>query len=206
MKKTKILIVDDHAVVRAGLSTILGYEDDFAVIGEAADGAEAVRAAAKLRPDIAIVDFAMPKMDGAETTRRIRSESPDTRVILLTTYSSPDDISRALKAGAAGVLFKTAANDTLTDMIRRVTAGETVLPQEIRRMLEEQQTTPVFTERQLAVLQSVSRGLTNDDIALQFGISRSAVKQHLSAIFTKLGAASRPEAVTIALRRQILKI
>lgn len=206
MKKTRILIVDDHAVVRAGLSTILGYEDDFTVIGEATDGAEAVRMAAKLRPDIAIMDFAMPKLDGAEATRKVRSESPETRVILLTTYSSPDDISRALKAGATGVLFKTAANGTLTDMIRRVTAGETVVPREIRLMLEGQQSAPVFTERQLAVLQSVSRGLTNDDIALQFGISRSAVKQHLSAIFTKLGAASRPEAVAIALRRQILKI
>lgn len=206
MKKTRILIVDDHAVVRAGLSTILGYEDDFIVVGDAADGADAVLMAEKLRPDIVIMDFAMPKMDGAEATRKVLEISPATRVILLSTYSSPDDISRALDAGVTGVLLKTAANDILVDMIRRVNAGETVLPEEIRRMLEEKPSMPAFTEKQLAVLHSVSRGLTNDEIALQFGISRSAVKQHLSAIFAKLGAASRPEAVSIALRRQILKI
>ena len=204
-QKIRILIVDDHAVVRAGLKAILGFEKDFAVIGEAANGLDAVRKAKDLSPDIVIMDLMMPKLSGAEATARIVAENPDVRVLILTTYGSADDISRALDAGATGALMKTASNDQLASAIRKVAAGGKVITPEIAKTIRIDPPVTDLTPRQLEILQSVTRGLTNEDIAQQFGITSSGVKQHLSAVFAKLGASSRTEAVAIALRKQLLK-
>ena len=204
-RKIKILIADDHTVVRAGLKAILGFEKDFAVIGEAANGLDAVRKAKDLGPDIVIMDLMMPKLSGAEATARIVAENPDVRVLILTTYGSADDISRALDAGATGALMKTASNDQLASAIRKVIAGGRVITAEISKSLRVDPPVTDLTPRQLEILQSVTRGLTNEDIAQQFGITSSGVKQHLSTVFAKLGASSRSEAVAIALRKQLLK-
>ena len=204
-RKIRILIADDHTVVRAGLKAILGFEKDFAVIGEAANGLDAVRKAKDLSPDIVIMDLMMPKLSGAEATARIVAENPDVRVLILTTYGSADDISRALDAGATGALMKTASNDQLASAIRKVVAGGRVITAEISKSLRVDPPVTDLTPRQLEILQSVTRGLTNEDIAQQFGITSSGVKQHLSTVFAKLGASSRSEAVAIALRKQLLK-
>ena len=203
--KIKILIADDHTVVRAGLKAILGFEKDFAVVGEAANGLDAVKRAAELKPDVVIMDLMMPKLGGAEATAQITAADPNVRIVILTTYGSAEDISRALEAGATGALMKTASNEQLASAIRKVADGGKAVATEIAKSIRSNPPVTDLTPRQLEILQSVTRGLTNEDIAQQFGITSSGVKQHLSAIFAKLGAASRSEAVAIALRRQMLK-
>lgn len=204
--KITILLADDHTVVRAGLKAILGFEKDFLIVGEAANGIEAVKKAKELKPSVVIMDLMMPKLNGADATAQIVSALPQTRILILTTYGSAEDISRALDAGATGALMKTASNDQLANAIRKVAAGGKVLSTEIAKSIKLNPPVTDLTPRQLEILQSVTRGLTNEDIAQQFGITASGVKQHLSAIFAKLGAASRSEAVAIALRKHLLKI
>ena len=203
--KIKILIADDHTVVRAGLKAILGFEKDFAVVCEAANGLDAVKRAAELKPDVVIMDLMMPKLGGAEATAQITSADPNVRVIILTTYGSAEDISRALDAGATGALMKTASDELLANTIRKIAAGGRFLSAEIAKSIKMSPPVVDLTPRQLEILQSVTRGLTNEDIATQFGITSSGVKQHLSTVFAKLGASSRSEAVAIALRKQLLK-
>ena len=204
--KITILLADDHTVVRAGLKAILGFEKDFLVVGEAANGIEAVKKAKELKPAVVIMDLMMPKLNGADATAQIVASIPQARILILTTYGSADDISRALEAGATGALMKTASNDQLANAIRKVAAGGKVLSAEIAKSIKLNPPVTDLTPRQLEILQSVTRGLTNEDIGQQFGITASGVKQHLSAIFAKLGAASRSEAVAIALRKHLLKI
>ena len=205
-RKIKVLIVDDHAVVRAGLKAILGFESDIEVVGDAANGKDAVQRAAELGPDVVIMDLMMPKVGGADATAAICEANPDAKVLVLTSYGSAADIDRALKNGATGALMKTASDDQLIAAIRKVAAGNRVLAPEISKALKSEPSGADLTPRQLEILASVTRGLTNEDIAQQFGITASGVKQHLSTVFAKLGASSRSEAVTIALRKHLLKI
>lgn len=204
--KIKVLIVDDHAVVRAGLKAILGFENDIEVVGEAANGEDAARRAAELEPDVVIMDLMMPKVGGADATAAIRASNSSVKVLVLTSYGSAADIDRALKNGATGVLMKTASDDQLIAAIRTIATGGEVIPPDIATETHTDQSYCSLTQRQLAILESVTRGLTNEDIAKMFNITASGVKQHLSAIFLKLGAASRTEAVSIAMRRHLLKI
>ena len=207
MKKgIRVLIADDHAIVRAGLAAVLGFEQDISIVGEAVDGETAVAQACQIKPDIVIMDLMMPKMDGVEATAAIRRKLPDTKILILTTYGTSADIRRALSAGAAGAVTKTMLNAELTAAIRDVAAGKTVLTPDIRQALKETQNQPELTQRQKDILTSITRGLTNQDIATQFGITVSGVKQHLNAIFAKLGAATRSEAIAIVLRRSLLKL
>ena len=207
MKKgIRVLIADDHAIVRAGLAAVLGFEQDISIVGEAVDGETAVAQACQIKPDIVIMDLMMPKMDGVEATAAIRRKLPDTKILILTTYGTSADIRRALSAGAAGAVTKTMLNAELTAAIRDVAAGKTVLTPDIRQALKETQDQPELTQRQKDILTSITRGLTNQDIATQFGITVSGVKQHLNAIFAKLGAANRSEAIAIVLRRSLLKL
>ena len=199
------MIVDDHAVVRAGLKAILGFESDFDVVGEAGNGRDAAKKAADLKPDVVIMDLMMPKVGGADATAAILAVHPDTKVLVLTSYGSAEDINRALANGATGALMKTASDDQLIAAIRKVASGVRVVAPEIAKALKSEPPVNDLTPRQLEILRSVTRGLTNEDIAKQFGITSSGVKQHLSAVFVKLGAASRSEAVAIALRTQLLK-
>ena len=204
--KITILLADDHTVVRAGLKAILGFEKDFLVVGETANGIEAVKKARELKPNVVIMDLMMPKLNGADATAQIAAALPQTHILILTTYGSAEDISRALDAGATGALMKTASNDQLANAIRKVAAGGKVLSAEIAKSIKLNPPVTDLTPRQLEILQSVTRGLTNEDIGQQFGITASGVKQHLSTIFAKLGAATRSEAVAIALRKHLLKI
>ena len=206
MKKKKILLVDDHSVVRLGLSALIGYQDDFEVAGEAEDGAEAVRMASRINPDIVVMDLMMPCMDGVEATRQIRANLPKARILILTTFGTSADVMRAIAAGASGAIMKDSSNDELLNAIRTVADGGRAFSPEIEHHAKEHPLPPELTRRQMEILHSVTRGLTNPDIAKQFDITVDGVKAHLNAIFKKLGAANRSEAITIALRRHLLKL
>lgn len=203
-KKIKVLIADDHGIVRAGLASILGFEDDIAVVGEANNGLHAVEQCKALRPDVIIMDLMMPQLNGVEATVRITREMPETKVMILTTYGSADDIGRALEAGATGAMIKTVSNDTLVSAIRQIAAGGSCIAPEIRRMLMSEPPTPDLTERQREILAAAMRGLTNEDIARQFNITSSGVKQCLSKIYQKLNVANRAEAIAYALNKKIV--
>ena len=204
--KIKILVADDHAVVRSGLALLLATERDFEVVGQAKNGEEAVALARKTEPDVVVMDLAMPKMDGAEATRLIHEESPSTRVVILTSFGAADGVAHALEAGATGALMKTAEDETLVATIRRVAAGERVISPDIRRELAANPPVPELTPRQRDILASMTRGLTNKDIASELGIRRDGVDKHVNALLAKIGAANRTEAVAIALKKQLLKI
>lgn len=205
MKKTSVLLVDDHSVVRMGLAAIINIEKDLKVCGEAESGAEAVKLAREMRPDVVVMDFMMPGMDGAEATAAVLRASPESKVLVLTTYGTSVDIARALKCGATGAVTKNLSNEELADAIRATARGERMLSAEIESSLSEAESDNGLTARQREVLDSITRGLSNDDIAGMLGISKVRVKQHLAALYQKLGAANRAEAVAIALRRQLLK-
>ena len=206
MKPVSVLLVDDHALIRRGLADLIRYESDLKVAGEAANGQEAVEAARKLNPDVIVMDLMMPEMDGVEATRRIKAERPDSRILILTTFGTSADVARAMAAGASGAIMKDAETDDQLAAIRAVAAGGKAFSPGIEKALNELQPTPDLTDRQLLILESVTRGLTNRDIATMLGISADAVKQHLAAVFSKLGAANRSEAISIALRKQLLKM
>ena len=199
------MIVDDHAVVRMGLSAIINLEKDFTVCGEAENGEEAVRMASALTPDVIIMDLVMPGMDGVATTKAILDVSPSSHVLILTTFGSAADISRALKAGATGAVTKNLSNDDLMEAIRSTRDAVRYVSPEIEQSLKEESGDIHLTPRQREVLDSITRGLSNDNIATQLGISKSRVKQHLNELYEKISAANRAEAVAIALRRQLLK-
>ncbi|MCQ2391576.1 MAG: response regulator transcription factor [Kiritimatiellae bacterium] len=203
--KSKVLICDDHAVVRMGLRALFENEDDFCVVGEAKNGLEAVRMAAEVKPDIVLMDLMMPRLDGVEATQRIL-EAGNPRVLLLTSYSSSDGIARAIRAGACGVVMKNAEYDELLEAARQVVSGRQVIPRDIRRLLAEDPPVPELSPRQQEVLDSICRGLTNKDIAKQLGISVASVKSHLEVVFQKIGAATRAEAAAIAMRKHLLKL
>ena len=205
MKKTTVMIVDDHSVVRIGLATIINLERDITICAEAGSGKEAVRLAEELKPDVVVMDFVMPDMDGAETTAALLKVSPQSKVLILTTYGSSADLSRALDAGATGAVTKNIADENLLDAIRATARGECRLSPEIQASLGELERKIDLTPRQREVLDSITRGLSNDDIATMLAISKVRVKQHLAALYERLGAANRAEAVAIALRRQLLK-
>lgn len=206
MKKIKVLIADDHAIVRTGLTSLLGTQRDFTVVGEADDGESAVTLARRLDPDVIIMDYRMPKMDGATATAEILSAQPEIKVLILTSYGEAEGIARALRSGAAGALMKTDNNDELIAAIRKLTDGQRVVSPEIERLLSETPSAQELTDRQLQILELVTRGLSNRDIADLLGIREDSVKKHANAIFAKIGAANRVEATAIALRKQLLKI
>ena len=201
MNKTRILIVDDHALVRMGLAALLNSQGDLCVVGEAEDGESALDLLPRLQPDIVTLDLLMPGMGGVETTRRIVASRPETKVLVLTSYGNADELQQAIEAGASGTLLKDQDNEDVVNAIRTLARGGTVYQNEQRA------SAPVeLTARQLAILHSITRGLSNPDIARQFGISIDGVKAHLRTIFAKIGAANRTEAVAIALRKHLLKI
>lgn len=206
MKTIRVLIADDHTIVRIGLKALLGAEKDIEIVGEAKNGEMAVKEAMRLQPDVVIMDLMMPKMDGAAATAALRDRLPETKVIILTTFGSSDGIAHAIESGAAGALMKTADDAALISTIRSVAGGMTVISPEIRRLLAEDPPIPVLTSRQTEVLQSMMRGLTNRDIAKQLGIRQDGVNEHVAAILAKIGAANRTEAVAIALRKHLLKL
>ena len=206
MKKTTVMIVDDHAIFRMGLASLLGTAKDITVIGDAGDGESAVKKALKLRPDVVIMDFLMPGVDGAEATRRILAEWPEAKVVIFTTYDSANGIGHALDAGAKGAIVKKAEFDDLLDAIRAVAAGGTFISPEIAQVLKSSPATAPLSPRQADVLELVTLGLSNEDIAYKLGITAPVVRDYLKTTFAKIGAANRAEAVAIAMRQHLLKI
>lgn len=206
MNKIKVLIADDHTIVRIGLATLLGVEKDIEVVGEAKNGDMAVKEALRLLPDVVIMDMMMPKKDGAEATAELREKLPSAKVVILTTFGASDGIAQAIESGAAGALMKTADDDVIVSTVREVAAGKTVISADIRRLIDNDPPIQRLTPRQIEVLQSMTRGLTNRDIASQLGICVDRVNDQVAAILTKIGAANRTEAVAIAMRKHLLKI
>ena len=202
MKKTRVFIADDHSLLRLGLKALFRYEKDFVVVGEAANGQEAVRLAAETSPDVVLMDLMMPVMNGVEATRRIKEQLPGTKVLLLTSYGNAADIASAVEAGASGALMKDTSNDKLPGLVRKVAAGESVFSPEIEQSLRD--TPPPLTSRQKEILRFVAKGCTSADIANILGISIDAVNQHMTLACSKLGAANRSEAVAITMHRHIL--
>ena len=216
MEITKILIVDDHTVVRDGLSTILERQDDFVVVGEAENGLVAVEKARDLRPDVVLMDLRMPEMDGVEAMRRIRAEEPETKFIVLTTFDGDEYIFDAIEAGAKGYLLKDASREELFQAVRSVQRGESLIqPGVASRLLDrlaqlsrqgESPSSEGLSQREIEVLQLMASGAANKEIAASLAISESTVKTHVAKIFQKLDVNHRTEAVTAALQRGIIKL
>jgi NarL family two-component system response regulator LiaR len=211
LEKIKILIADDHAFVREGTRRILEQEPDLEVVAEAGDGEEAVRLASDLKPDVAIIDVAMPKLDGIEATRRIKALCPKVAVLVLSAYDDDQFVFGLLEAGAAGYLLKSVRGHEIVDAIRAVDAGESVLhPSVARKVLnrfasvssraQRKKPLELLTDREMEVLKLVTKGLSNKDIADGLSLSVRTVQGHLANIFNKLRVSSRTEAVVHALK------
>ena len=209
MEEIRVLLADDHVMVREGTREILERESDLVVVGEAGDGRETVRLVAQHRPHVAIVDISMPLMNGIEATREIKSHNPETAVLVLTAYDDDEYVFAILEAGAAGYLLKNARGSELIEAVRRVHQGESVLHPAIaqkvlRRVVRDparEPTEPTLTEREQEVLTLAARGLSNRQIANELALSPRTVQSHMANIFGKLQVASRTEAVMTALRR-----
>jgi DNA-binding NarL/FixJ family response regulator len=202
----RVLTVDDHPVLRDGIAAIIQTQVDMGVVGEAADGVEAVDAFRKLKPDVTLMDLQMPKLDGVEAIKAIRREFPQARIIVLTTYSGDVQAVRALKAGAAGYLLKSSLRRELLETIRVVHSGLRRVPPEIANEIALHAGDEPLTEREVGVLRLAGDGKANKEIAWALAISEDTVKAHMKAIFTKLGVSDRTHAVTIAARRGFIEI
>jgi DNA-binding NarL/FixJ family response regulator len=209
MGEIRLLIVDDHPVVRDGLRGMLESQPDFEVVGEAGDGSEAVQQVENLKPDIVLMDLRMPVMDGVTALGEIKANNPEVQVLVLTTYDSDADILPAIEAGAAGYMLKDSSKEELYDGIRAAARGETVLAPAVAARLVGRMRAPAeekLSSREVEVLQLVAEGASNSEIAQQLHISQATVKSHLVNIFRKLGVSDRTAAVTMALRKGILRL
>ena len=208
----KVLIVDDHPVVREGLAAMLARAPDIEVVGEARDGQEAIEQVGALQPDVVLMDLQMPRVDGVEAIKQIRARQPRVQTIVLTTYGDDESIFRGLEAGARGYLLKDAPRDELFRAVRAVARGESLLqPAVATRLLDRFSRRPApaqetLTERELDVLRLLARGSANKEIGAALHISESTVKTHVANIFQKLDVSDRTEAVTAALRRGLLTL
>jgi NarL family two-component system response regulator YdfI len=211
----KILIADDHLIIRQGLRLIFETEDEFKVVGEASDGAEALRLCADLAPDVVLMDLRMPGMDGLTAIEKLRATQPEIAVVILTTFNEDDLMLRGLQAGARGYLLKDTDRTALFDTVRAAARGETLLKPEIMarvishagnvtQSMSETTTSIALTEREREVLQAVASGERSKEVAARLGISERTVKAHLASIYNKLGVDSRSAAVAIAAQKGLL--
>ena len=205
-KKIRILLADDHLVVRMGLAALISLEKDMSVVAEASDGIEAVRLAAETHPDVIVMDLMMPKLDGAKATAEIIAANPDTKILLLTTFGGSIDVKHAIQAGAKSALVKATSQSDLLDAIRRTAAGESVICSEIGNTLEADAEVRDLSERQLEILGYIAKGLSNREIAEVMHVSLDCIKAHLKTAFAKLGVASRSEAAALAVTRGMIKV
>lgn len=203
-RKTRVLVADDHAIVRMGLTSLLGTSPQFDVVGEAFDGEDAVRKSLELHPDVVIMDISMPRMDGIAATTALHEKAPNIKIILLTTFNSSESIAQGLKAGAVGAMLKNTDNEELLRTIQSIAEGQKVITNEVERLLEEDPPLPDLSPRQLEIIESIAHGFTNREIAVKLDISIESVKSHIKILLEKLGAASRAEAASIAIKKRLL--
>jgi DNA-binding NarL/FixJ family response regulator len=217
MMKTRILIADDHAMLREGMRELLEQEKDFELVGEAADGEEAVKLAGETKPDIVIMDIVMPKLNGVEATKQIKQVSPATAILILTAYSDIRYIIGLLEVGACGYLLKNSPGKDVVKAIREIRAGESVLDPEVTRKLvqrlaslsrtqDEREVTGQLTSRETEILKWASRGLSNKEMSEKLFISLRTVKAHMTNIFNKLGCSSRTDAIIKGLKQGYISL
>lgn len=202
----RIMVADDHFIVRSGLVALIDSEPDMEVVAQATDGVQAVECYAAHRPDVAIVDIRMPLRSGTQAIEAIRRDFPDARILVLTAYSGDEDIHRALAAGARGYLLKTSTGDDLIPAIRAVAAGRRSVPNDVASRLAGRKEHETLTNREIEVLREIARGRANKEIAGALAISENTVKDHLKSILSKLHVAARTEAVTAAVQRGIIEL
>jgi NarL family two-component system response regulator LiaR len=208
-KQIKVIIVDDHVLVRSGIEVVLGMFDDIALVGQAGDGEEAVRLCGEHRPDVVLMDLLMPGMSGVEATRRILEQFPETKVVALTSFTEDDLIGDTLRAGAIGYLMKNVSADQLADAVRAAAQGRSTLAPEAADVLVRSVSAPrpqadSLTAREQEVLKLMADGLTNADIGERLVIGVATVKTHVSSIIAKLGVSTRTEATALAIRRGLV--
>ena len=208
MNKIRILLADDHSIMRVGLSSLLSREKDMQIVGEAENGEEAVALARELKPDVVVMDLMMPIVSGSEATRLITAgdsaENKKPRVLIFTSYGTSADLARAVMNGASGVLLKNAPTQDLPQAIRKVYTGENVLSPDVCALLTEEMSSPGLTNRQLQLLELAARGFTNQEIANQLNVSLITVKKQFSDIFVRLNVSNRSEAIGFALQRHLI--
>jgi len=213
-KPIRVLIADDHAIIRKGIRALLATEPDIEVVGEAKDGWEAVHEAERLQPDVTLMDLVMPRMDGIEAIQRITAHQPDACILVLTSFAADDQVFPAIKAGALGYLLKDSSPEELVSAIHQVYRGESSLHptiarkvlQELSRPPERSSTAELLTEREVEVLRLVARGFSNQEIAGELVISEATVRTHVSNVLSKLHLASRTQAALYALREGLASL
>ena len=204
-EKIKILFADAHEVVREGLAATLQRRDNFEVLAEVSDGEAAIEAWQRLKPDIALLDLRMPKMEGIEAIRQIIALDAKAKLIILTTYDGDEDIYQGLRAGAKGYLLKDMPREQIIDAIHAVLAGRTYIPSQVGEKLASRIHTDALTDKELQILQRIAQGLSNKQIAREIFVSEGTVKFHSNSIYGKLGVASRTEAVKVAIARGLIR-
>jgi two-component system NarL family response regulator len=202
----RVLVVEDHNVVRQGLVALLNVVEGLTVVGEAADGLEAIEQFRKHQPDITLMDLRLPRLSGVEAIQRIRLEAPQARVIVLTTYDGDEDIYRALKAGARAYLLKGMTGEELVTTIRAVHAGKSHIPPAIAEKLAQRMGTEDLTPREFDVLEQIVSGKSNKEIAAELNVSEATVKTHINSLLGKLGVTDRTQAATAAIQRGIVPL
>ena len=206
MNPIKVLTVDDHPILREGIAAIIENHADIVLVGEAANGREAIECFRKVHPDVTLMDLVMPEMNGIDATVAIRKEFPNARIVVLTTYKGDVQAAHALDAGACGYLLKSTLRKDLLDAIRRVHVGQPRIPTEIAMAMSEHHSSDTLSDRELEVLQQIAAGNANKNIAEHLSIAEDTVKGHVKAILAKLGANDRTHAVTIAIKRGIISL
>jgi DNA-binding NarL/FixJ family response regulator len=202
----RVLVVEDHHVVRQGLVALLSVVDGVEVVGQAADGMEAIEQLAATRPDVTLIDLRLPKLSGVEVIQQVRAEQPHARFIVLTTYDGDEDIYRALQAGARAYLLKGMTLDVLVSTIRLVHAGKSCIPPVIAQKLAERMGTEQLTNREQDVLEQIVRGKSNKEIGAELDISEATVKTHINNLLGKLGVTDRTQAATAAIQRGLVQL
>jgi two-component system NarL family response regulator len=205
-KRIRILIADDHTVVREGLVSLVKRKSDMVIVAEASNGLEAVDLWKEHHPDVTLLDLRMPELDGVSAIKEIRELDNNAHIVVLTTYDGDEDIYRAIKAGAKAYLLKDSARDALVDCVRKVHAGETYLPGPLAAKLAERVSGDALSAREMEVLQRMAAGKSNKEIGAELFISEGTVKTHVKSIFTKLDVVSRTEAVSKATRRGLIRL
>lgn len=202
----RVLVVEDHNVVRQGLVALLNLVEGIQVVGEAADGVEAIAQIRKHQPAITLIDLRMPRLSGVEVIQRVRAEAPQTRFIVLSTYDGDEDIYRALKAGAKAYLLKGMTSEDLVATIRMVHAGKSHIPPAIAEKLADRMGSEDLTPREFDVLEQIVHGKSNKEIAAELGVSEATVKTHINSLLSKLGVTDRTQAATAAIQRGIVPL